>query len=181
MAAIDEALGIGDDGCGDPDQTLTAIAARYGVDVALVVAANPGIDPDRLTPGLEVFIPATDGRLPEAAPLTGVYRVAEGDTLSVIAERFGVTVDAIAAANAIVDPTQLEVDRILVIPKAGEAFTPAVPAGAPAATHTVAEGETLYGIASQYGVTVDALMAANGLTDRAYVEVGWVLVIPAAS
>ncbi len=26
LAAIDEALGIGDDGCGDPDQTLTAIA-----------------------------------------------------------------------------------------------------------------------------------------------------------
>ena len=33
LAAIDEALGIGDDGCGDPDQTLTAIAdlkARAG-------------------------------------------------------------------------------------------------------------------------------------------------------
>lgn len=26
LAAIDDALGIGDDGCGDPDQTLTAIA-----------------------------------------------------------------------------------------------------------------------------------------------------------
>ena len=26
LAAIDEALGIGDDGCGDPEQTLTAIA-----------------------------------------------------------------------------------------------------------------------------------------------------------
>ena len=26
LAAIDEALGIGDDGCGDPDQTLAAIA-----------------------------------------------------------------------------------------------------------------------------------------------------------
>ena len=26
LAAIDEALGIGDDGCGDPDQTLHAIA-----------------------------------------------------------------------------------------------------------------------------------------------------------
>ena len=26
LAAIDEALGIGDDGCGDPDQTLPALA-----------------------------------------------------------------------------------------------------------------------------------------------------------
>lgn len=36
LAAIDEALGIGDDGCGDPDQTLTAIAelkaAKVGAD-----------------------------------------------------------------------------------------------------------------------------------------------------
>ena len=32
LAAIDEALGIGDDGCGDPDQTLTAIAELKAID-----------------------------------------------------------------------------------------------------------------------------------------------------
>ena len=45
LAAIDEALGIGDDGCGDPEQTLTAIAelkaeAARGKELALAVMAD---------------------------------------------------------------------------------------------------------------------------------------------
>ena len=45
LAAIDEALGIGDDGCGDPDQTLYAIEelkaeARRGVELARAVMAD---------------------------------------------------------------------------------------------------------------------------------------------
>ena len=45
LAAIDEALGIGDDGCGDPEQTLTAIAdlkaeSARGRELALAVMAE---------------------------------------------------------------------------------------------------------------------------------------------
>lgn len=45
LAAIDEALGIGDDGCSDPDQTLYAIeelkaAAARGVELARTVMAD---------------------------------------------------------------------------------------------------------------------------------------------
>lgn len=45
LAAIDEALGIGDDGCGDPEQTLYAIEelkaeARRGVELARAVMAD---------------------------------------------------------------------------------------------------------------------------------------------
>ena len=45
LAAIDEALGIGDDGCGDPGQTLTAIAelkaaASRGEELARAVMAD---------------------------------------------------------------------------------------------------------------------------------------------
>ena len=45
LAAIDEALGIGDDGCGDPEQTLYAIEelkaeARRGVALARAVMAD---------------------------------------------------------------------------------------------------------------------------------------------
>ena len=31
LAAIDEVLGIGDEGCGDPEQTLAAIAELKGI------------------------------------------------------------------------------------------------------------------------------------------------------
>lgn len=45
LAAIDDALGIGDDGCGDPEQTLAAIdelktAARVGVELARAVMSD---------------------------------------------------------------------------------------------------------------------------------------------
>ena len=45
LAAIDDALGIGDDGCGDPEQTLEAIAdlkaeSARGKELALAVMAD---------------------------------------------------------------------------------------------------------------------------------------------
>lgn len=40
LAAIDEALGIGEDGCGDPEQTLTAIA-ELKVQAALPPTKTP--------------------------------------------------------------------------------------------------------------------------------------------
>ena len=46
-------------------------------------------------------------------------------------------------------------------------------------THVVVRGETLSGIASRYGVTVDAILAANNLKDKNYITIGQRLIIPA--
>ncbi|MFO7171910.1 MAG: M23 family metallopeptidase [Bacillota bacterium] len=48
--------------------------------------------------------------------------------------------------------------------------------GRPGETHVVRQGETLYGIARQYGLTPDVLMAVNGLQDER-IYVGQVLVV----
>jgi lysozyme len=45
-------------------------------------------------------------------------------------------------------------------------------------THTVAQGESLLAIASRYGLTLDQLAAANGITNANKVFVGQVLKIP---
>lgn len=50
----------------------------------------------------------------------------------------------------------------------------------PAQYHTVRAGDTLYDISRKYGVSVDALAAANGLTSDAPLAVGQRLRIPAA-
>jgi len=47
-------------------------------------------------------------------------------------------------------------------------------------THTVAQGESLLGIASRYGLTLTALAAANSITNANRVFVGQVLKIPPA-
>jgi LysM repeat protein len=52
---------------------------------------------------------------------------------------------------------------------------------APAIIHTIGTGETLSQIAANYGVTVQALMEANGLSDPDRIAVGQQLVIPAPS
>jgi lipoprotein NlpD len=49
-----------------------------------------------------------------------------------------------------------------------------------AVTHVVAPGETLYHIATEYGVSVGRLMAANGLSDPRELRVGQMLTIPGA-
>jgi len=46
-------------------------------------------------------------------------------------------------------------------------------------THVVKPGETLYSIAAMYGVTVQAIMQANGLTDPNTIYIGQTLKIPA--
>ena len=51
-----------------------------------------------------------------APPAQQTYTVQQGDTLSLIAQRFGTTVQAIQAANGIEDPNEIFVGQVLVIP-----------------------------------------------------------------
>ncbi len=48
-------------------------------------------------------------------------------------------------------------------------------------THTVAAGESLGIIATQYGTTVQAIVDANGITDPDFIYPGQVLIIPGGS
>ncbi|MBS4461761.1 LysM peptidoglycan-binding domain-containing protein [Aerococcaceae bacterium zg-B36] len=59
-----------------------------------------------------------------------------------------------------------------------EAPVPVTEAPAPTRSHTVAAGETWYGIARTYGIDVNALAAANGTTIDSPLYPGNVLVIP---
>ncbi|MBK8903814.1 MAG: LysM peptidoglycan-binding domain-containing protein [Anaerolineaceae bacterium] len=52
------------------------------------------------------------------------------------------------------------------------------PTAVPSRTHTVQAGENLTAIAQQYGVTVQAIVAANKLTNPDRVTVGTTLIIP---
>jgi murein DD-endopeptidase MepM/ murein hydrolase activator NlpD len=52
------------------------------------------------------------------------YTVVEGDTLSGIAQLFGVTVEDIVAANGLADPTAISVGQVLIIPVNGVVLTP---------------------------------------------------------
>jgi LysM repeat protein len=64
---------------------------------------------------------ASEGRLPlavgsGAAVSGGRYRVQPGDTLSEVALRLGISAQALAQANGVVDPDRLIAGRALVVP-----------------------------------------------------------------
>jgi micrococcal nuclease len=66
---------------------------------------------------LSAAVPAA-AQTPARTPTVQTYTVVSGDTLSRIAARYGVTVQAIAAANGIADPSRIRVGQVLIIPAA---------------------------------------------------------------
>jgi LysM repeat protein len=112
------------------------------------------------------------------------YTVQPGDTLGKIAAQFGTSVDAIVQANGLGDANLISVGQQLVIPVPGgggvTADAPQVQA-APSAgptgpsTYTVQPGDTLSGIASRYGTSVNQLASLNGLGNPNLLSVGQVI------
>ena len=102
--------------------TISGIAARYGLRWQDVVAVNPGVSPNKLRIGQTLQLPGqvdiSKAAAARPAPQTTVapapsrtetvYVVKSGDSLSVIAQKHGVKVDAIRKAN------NLTGDKILV-------------------------------------------------------------------
>lgn len=122
-----------------------------------------------------------------ATPEVTTYIVSSGDTLSLIAARFGVTVDAIMAANGLTD-YMITVGQTLVIPvepastaAGAEASGTASAAGTPEpepATYVVQAGDNLSEIAERFNVSLEALMETNGIEDPDAVSEGQTLIIP---
>jgi LysM repeat protein len=124
------------------------------------------------------------------------YTVQSGDVLVNIAKRFGTTAEEIASYNGWADGTAHLIYAGLVI-KIPPTATGTTVAGAGAttttgvttttvdtaaeATYTVEDGDTLSGIATKFGVTVDQLVAVNGWTDGSahLIYAGMVIKIPA--
>ena len=102
-------------------------------------------------------------------PMPGTYRVKRGDSLSVIAQRYNVSLAALKAVNSISSNT-IHVGQELTIPGVGAAEQE---------EHTIRRGETLSEIAQRYQVSLGSLRLANNITnDR--IMVGQILKIPAS-
>lgn len=145
----------------------------------------PLVNPTTSAPS--VSIAATSTPNAPVAPLTSgptTYTVQWGDWLSKIARQFGVTNEAILAANPRMNPNLLFPGQVLNIPGPGgtnptpSGATPTTTPGGGPTTYTVQRGDWFYAIARKFGVTVEALQAANPGVNPNIVYPGQVLNIP---
>ena len=163
--------------------TLGWIGQQYGVSVAALRAANGNLNPRRLQIGQELVIPrsarasgASIARSSNARPLTArtnaegttVVTVQRGQTLDVIAQRYGVSVAALRAANGNVNPRRLQIGQELLIPRAGRSTgtgsAGSASNGAGPVTIVVRPGDSLWLIARRHSVSTRDLIEWNRLS-----------------
>ena len=114
----------------------------------------------------------------DPTPEPPVYVVQRGDSLSLIAQRFGTTVGAIVAANNIANPSLIVTGQRLVIPTEQPELVPGQEPVASTRLHTVTAKESLPFLAFRYGTTVEDLREANQVHRLGLVLPGQTLTIP---
>lgn len=147
--------------------SLWSISKKYGVSIDDIKKAN-NLSSNLLNIGMVLIIPEK-----EVPPEPGdfiIYTVSKGDSLYSIASKYGLTVDEIVDYNDLAT-TNLSIGQQLLIPiqKEGEVKT-----------YIVQPGDTLYGIASKYGISVNTLKNYNNLTSNT-LSIGQKLNIPTTS
>lgn len=115
---------------------------------------------------------------PTAIPLT--HRVVAGETLASIAEQYRLTPEAIAIANGIEDINQIRTGQLLSLPESDVPLELAT-GELPGCRFRVDSGDTLWGIATDYSVSIESLREINGLGEDQSLLIGQVLQIPPES
>lgn len=171
--------------------TVSGIAERFGLATAELLAHNGLGWSSLIFPGQRLALPhgAPTASAPPASPVApelARHIVVEGDTVSGIAEAYGLDVASLLSANGLGASSLIFPGEALVLPPSGssgpvsgEAVAPAAsaPAPVPSYQHVVADGDTLYDIAAAYGVSVADLDAANSLGGSTVIRPGQVLVL----
>jgi LysM repeat protein len=113
-------------GCPNPytvkaGEWIYKIARDCKVEPSAIIALNPGVNPDRVVPGQTLNMPAAGATaVPPATPLaqacSGSYTIKSGDNLWRIAYGCGLTVESLAAANAVPFPYTIYVGDVIKFP-----------------------------------------------------------------
>jgi murein DD-endopeptidase MepM/ murein hydrolase activator NlpD len=159
---------------------------RYPIRVA---AASPSLQPAVLRDDdrPQLILAARHKRsAPKGPPATVTVR--KGDTLDAIANRLDVSVEQLKTANGLKHNT-IQPGDVLKNPKAkseakasssrkGGKAAAAEEAKAAPETYKVVRGDTIFSISKRFGVSMDALREANGLSGKAQIHAGQTLQLP---
>jgi LysM repeat protein len=157
-----------------PGDSLYTIAAKFEITIGDIKQHNKLENPNNLRVGQELQIVQFEPITPQDEE-EGYYHVVKaGETLFKIAQRYSVPLNELAKANNISNPGALRTGQRLLIPDA------AAPESSDEGkrVHIVQPGETISEIAIQYGVTPNAIVKANSLSNPSHIVSGQKLIIP---
>lgn len=125
---------------------------------------------------------STPTRIAPAEAPPASYTVQPGDTISSIANRFALRTVDVLTWNGLSWRSVIYPGQALSLTAGTAPTAPAAPAPTgSAATHTVAAGDTVFSIAQRHGTSVDAVLAANGLTRASVIYPGQQLALTRSS
>ena len=167
--------------------SLARIAQRNGVGLEALLAANGFTATSLILPGQSIALPAgAVAQSAGAAVAGGSYTIQAGDSLSRIAQRYGVTLTALLSTNGFTTASLIVPGQSISLPAGAVAPAPSATPATPSApanggTYTIRPGDSLGGIAQRYGITLGSLLAANGFTAGSLILPGQTITLPAGA
>ena len=170
--------------------TLYSISQAYGIPVAHLMQVNRILNPYNLKAGQQLCIPVKNPADPQvpARPDTPIlptpvicdgmkHTIVKGDTLYMIAKKYGVTLDALMKANPSMDPYNLRVGDIICVPiptptpmpspmpspmpDQGSGNRPSMPDCYGGKAYATQRGDTLTRILDRFDLTYGQLLCSN--------------------
>jgi LysM repeat protein len=174
--------------------TVSGIAARFGLSAQEILVRNglgwnTIIHPGQTlhlasTPAVTTASVHTSTTTSGSRSSTSSYHVKQGDTVSGIASRVGVSTTALLSANRLSQRSVIYPGQTLRVPHGSSGAPSVSTAAAPSTSKSsvkITAGDTVGSIAAAHHVSVASLLSANGLSYTSTIYAGKTLVIPSSS
>lgn len=162
--------------------SLSAIAARYGMSYETLARLNNISNPNRIYVGqvLKLSSGSTVSNVVNhsTASAAGSYTVKSGDSLSAIAARYGMSYETLTRLNNISDPNRIYVGQTLNLGTSGyTSHHYAASSSSNGGSYTIQAGDTLSAIAARYGMSYETLARLNNISDPNRIVAGQRIVL----
>ncbi len=157
-------------------QSFWAIAARYEIPLEQLYLFNNLTEGSVINPGDSLIIRLAEGQTPPPTPTPPAsHIVGQGESLWTIAAWYKLSLGELLWLNSMEEDSLVQPgDEVKIRLVPGEQPPPTATVQS---QHIVRDGDTAWGISTQYGLTLDELLALNSLSESSVLSIGDKLMI----